>query len=111
MPHFLAIAWMYREDYANAGCVMISGSDPQGEVTSRQALLYSLCLLIISLLPGLIGFNSPVYFFSALVLGTAFCGFAMRFALRRDRASARHLFFFSILYLPLLLGALVATAR
>ncbi len=111
MPHFLAIAWMYREDYANSGCVMITGTDPQGNVTSRQALLYSLCLLIITLLPGLIGFNSPLYFFSALILGTAFCGFAMSFAFRRDRSAARRLFFSSILYLPLLLGVMVATAR
>lgn len=111
MPHFLAIAWMYREDYANAGCVMITGNDPEGTVTSRQALLYSLCLLIITLLPGLIGFNSPLCFFSALILGTTFCGFAMRFALSRDRSAARQLFFCSILYLPLLLGVMVATSR
>ncbi len=111
MPHFLAIAWMYREDYANAGCVMISGNDPEGEITSRQSLLYSLCLLVITLLPGLIGFNSPLYFFAALVLGTVFCGFAMNFVIHRDRNAARRLFFYSILYLPLLLGVLVATAR
>lgn len=111
MPHFLAIAWMYREDYANAGCVMITGHDPEGDITSRQALLYSLCLLIVTLLPGLIGFNSPLYFFAALVLGTVFCGFAMDFVFHRDRSSARRLFFCSILYLPLLLGVLVATTR
>jgi protoheme IX farnesyltransferase len=111
MPHFLAIAWMYREDYANAGCVMISGGDPVGEITSRQALLYSLCLLVVTLLPGLIGFKSPAYFFAALALGTAFCGFAMGFVFDRDRSAARRLFFCSILYLPLLLGLLVATAQ
>jgi protoheme IX farnesyltransferase len=111
MPHFLAIAWMYREDYENSGCVMITGHDPQGTITSRQALLYSLCLTVITLLPGLIGFNSPLYFFAALALGTAFCGIAMSFAFRRDRSAARRLFFCSILYLPLLLGTLVATAR
>lgn len=111
MPHFLAIAWMYREDYAKAGCIMISGSDPDGGITSRQALLYSFCLLIITLLPGLIGFNSPLYFFLALVLGTAFCATAMGFVIHRSRPSARRLFFGSILYLPLLLGLLVATAR
>ncbi len=111
MPHFLAIAWMYREDYANAGCVMLTDRDPKGEVTSRQALLYSFCLLMVTLLPGLIGFNSPLYFFSALALGTVFCGFAMKFVLHRDRAAARALFFSSILYLPVLLAVLVATAR
>jgi len=111
MPHFLAIAWMYREDYAQAGCVMITSNDPEGEVTSRQALWYSFCLLIVTLLPGLLGFNSPLYFFAALVLGTAFCGYAMNFFRHRDRSAARRLFFCSILYLPLLLGILVATAR
>ena len=111
MPHFLAIAWMYREDYANAGCVMITDHDPEGGITSRQALLYSLCLLAVTLLPGLIGFNSPLYFFAALALGTGFCGFALNFVFRRDRPAARRLFFCSILYLPLLLGVLVATMR
>ncbi len=111
MPHFLAIAWMYREDYAQAGCVMITATDPEGQMTSRQALWYSFCLLIVTLLPGLLGFNSPLYFFAALILGTAFCGFAMNFVLHRDRLAARRLFFSSILYLPLLLGVLVATAR
>ena len=111
MPHFLAIAWMYREDYSKAGCIMLTANDPQGEITSRQALLYSICLLIITLLPGLIGFNSPAYFFAALALGIAFCGFAMNFVFLRDRNAARRLFFCSILYLPVLLGVLVATAR
>jgi len=111
VPHFLAIAWMYREDYANAGYVMISGNDPEGSITSRQSLLYTLCLLVVTLLPGLIGFNSPLYFFVALLLGVVFCAFAMSFVFHRDRNAARRLFFYSILYLPLLLGVLVATAR
>ncbi len=111
MPHFLAIAWMYRDDYQQGGCVMITAHDPEGSATSRQALLYAFCLLMVTLLPALLGFNSPLYFFAALVLGTVFCGFAMNFVLRRDRDSARRLFFSSILYLPLLLGVLVATAR
>ena len=111
MPHFLAIVWMYRQDYANAGCVMITGTDAEGRVTSRQALLYSLCLLMITLLPGVLGYNSPLYFFGALVLGCAFAGFAMSFTIHRTRSAARLLFFFSIVYLPALLGLLVATQR
>jgi len=111
MPHFLAIAWMYREDYEQAGCIMLPASDPDGTVTSRQSLLYSLCLLTITLLPGLIGFNTPLYFFAALVIGIAFSSFALRFFLRRDRGSARKLFFASIIYLPLLLLLLVLTRR
>ena len=111
MPHFLAIAWLHRQDYADAGCVMITGNDLEGGIASRQALLYSLCLLVVTLLPGLAGFNSPLYFFAALVLGTAFCSMAMSFVFYRDRPAARRLFFCSILYLPLLLGVLVATTR
>lgn len=109
MPHFLAIAWMYREDYASAGCVMLPARDPDGTMTARQAVLYSLCLLMVTLIPGLIGFNLPVYFFGALILGTAFAAFAVKFLVSRERGSARQLFFASILYLPLLLGLLVAT--
>ncbi|MFZ4597732.1 MAG: heme o synthase [Terrimicrobiaceae bacterium] len=111
MPHFLAIAWMYREDYANGGCVMLTANDPDGTLTARQALLYSLCLLLVSLLPGLMGFNSPIYFFGALILGTAFAAFALKFLLTREISSARKLFFASIIYLPVLLALLVATKR
>lgn len=111
MPHFLAIAWLYREDYAGAGFVMLSGDDPEGAMTGRQAFLYSLCLLMVSLVPALMAFNSPWYFFGALALGVGFCAMALRFLMRRDRPSARLLFFASIVYLPLVLGLLVATQR
>jgi protoheme IX farnesyltransferase len=111
MPHFLAIAWMYREDYASGGFIMLTANDPEGLMTARQAFLYSLCLLLTTLMPGVMGFNSPLYFFGALALGAAFSVFAFRFLLQRDRTTARNLFFASILYLPLLLGLLVATHR
>jgi protoheme IX farnesyltransferase len=111
MPHFLAIAWMFRDDYKAGGCIMLTDSDPDGSMTGRQALLYSICLIVISLLPGFLGFNSPLYFYGALLLGLAFSTFAAIFLLRRDRDSARNLFFASIIYLPLLLGLLVATLR
>jgi protoheme IX farnesyltransferase len=109
MPHFLAIAWMYREDYANAGCIMLSRDDADGLMTSRQAFLYSLCLLLVSLLPALLFFNSAWYFVGALALGAAFCGLALNFLVRRNRANAKLLFFASIVYLPVLLAVLVAT--
>lgn len=109
MPHFLAIAWMYREDYAGAGCIMLPAKDPDGTMTARQAVLYSLCLLMVTLIQGLIGLNLPIYFFGALVLGTAFAAFAVKFLVSREGGSARQLFLVSILYLPLLLGLLVAT--
>lgn len=111
MPHFLAIAWMYREDYANGGFAMITSRDPDGRATSRQAALYSIFLLLVTLLPALLGFNNPWFFLGALILGAALATFAIRFALRRDRPSARALFIFSILHLPLLLGLLVATRQ
>lgn len=111
MPHFLAIAWMFRDDYKAGGCVMLTDSDSDGSMTGRQALLYSICLLLVSLLPGFLGFNSPLYFYGALLLGLAFSAFAAVFLVRRNRDSARNLFFASILYLPLLLGLLVATLR
>lgn len=111
MPHFLAIAWMYRDDYADAGFVMLSGADSTGFATGRQAFLYSFCLLITSLVPVLMGFNHIWYFFGALALGTAFCAAAVKFLWRRDRPSARLLFFASILYLPLVLGLLVFSKR
>jgi protoheme IX farnesyltransferase len=111
MPHFLAIAWMYRDDYKAGGCIMLTDTDEDGSTTARQALLYSICLLVVTLLPGVLGFNSAIYFFGALLLGGAFSAFAAVFLVRRDRPSARNLFFASILYLPLLLGLLVATLR
>lgn len=111
MPHFLAIAWMYKDDYAQGGFVMLTANDPECATTSRQALLYSICLLLVTLVPGVLGFNSPVYFFGALVLGLVFSGFALIFIRRRDRHAARNLFFASIVYLPVLLGLLVATKR
>lgn len=111
MPHFLAIAWMYRDEYAGAGFVMLSNGDPEGYATGRQAFLYSLALLLVSLVPALMFFNTLWYFFGALAVGILFCATAVKFLLRRDRASARLLFFASIIYLPVLLGLLVATRR
>ena len=109
MPHFLAIAWMYRDEYAGAGFIFLTNNDADGRTTSRQALLYSVCLVIVSVGPTFIGLNTMVYLVGALVLGAVFCGFALRFVVRRSRESARALFFFSIIYLPLLLALLVAT--
>ena len=111
MPHFLAIAWMYKDDYADGGFVMLTANDHEGLLTSRQALLYTLFLVPVTLLPSMLGFNSPVYFIGALALGLAFTAFALRFIIQRTRTAARNLFFASIIYLPLLLGILVATKR
>lgn len=111
MPHFLAIAWLYRDQYAAAGFRMISTRDPEGWATGWQSLIYSTALTVISLLPGLLGFASPYYFFAALALGAAMVFLSGDFLRVRTISTARRLFFASILYLPLLLGALVAFSR
>lgn len=109
MPHFLAIAWMYREDYEAGGFVMLPLSDPDGAVTARQSLLYAMCLVPVSLMPALLGFNSIWGFVGMLVAGLGFVYFAARFLQSRERARARHLFLASIVYLPVVLAVLVAT--
>jgi protoheme IX farnesyltransferase len=102
MPHFLAIAWMYREDYARAGMPMLSVIDPHGAFTGRQALLWAASLVPFGLLPFLLGMTTGVYAIGALVLGLVQLALAVAFARHRSIANARTLFFASIIYLPLL---------
>jgi protoheme IX farnesyltransferase len=108
MPHFFAIAWLYREEYARAGFKMLPAFDPDGSRTGQQAVSHTLGLLPISLCPFLFGLAGPYYLATALVLGLAYLGCAVQFARRLDMSSARRLFLASIVYLPLLLIALVA---
>lgn len=107
LPHFLAIAWMYREDYAKGGFVMLPLVDRDGTRTGRSAVSHTLGLLPVSLSPFLLHVSGALYLFGALALGLVFLWCAMRFAREMDRLSARRLFFASILYLPLLLGLMV----
>ncbi len=107
LPHFLAIAWIYREEYAKAGFVMLPVIDPDGQRTARQAVSHTLGLLPISLCPFLFKLTGPVYFFGALALGLVFIWFAVQFARHLTVTRARHLFLASILYLPLLLVVMV----
>lgn len=109
MPHFFAIAWMYREDYARAGFRMLSSSDANGARSGRQTVAFAILLLAASALPSLLGLTSRNYLPLELLLTIAFLALAARFAMRRDTLSARQLFFGSILYLPLLLIVLVLT--
>ncbi len=111
MPHFLAIAWMYRDQYAEAGFIMLSKNDDSGKMTSRQALIYSAFLLPTSLLPTALGVNNTLYAIAAFALGIAFLMQALAFAKQRSTSRARSLFFASVIYLPLLLGLLVITRR
>ena len=102
LPHFLAIGWMFREDYARAGMPMLPTMDPNGLLTSRQALLWAATLIPVSELPFLLGFAGPTYAIAALVLGMVQLALAFRFMAQRTDQGARLLFYGSITYLPLL---------
>ncbi|HEX7900171.1 MAG TPA: heme o synthase [Planctomycetota bacterium] len=106
LPHFLALAWMYREDYARGGFPMLPVEEPTGASTGRQVVLQTLALLVVSLLPAGFGLAGEAYLAAALLLGAGFLGFGVAFAAERSRARASRLFFASIAYLPLLLAAL-----
>jgi heme o synthase len=107
MPHFLALAWMYRRDYERAGYKMLTVLDPEGESTSRQILLYTAGLLPISLIPTLFGIAGAFYFFGALAIGLGFMAFGVLLATSRKNVHAKWLFYYSLLYLPVLLLAMV----
>jgi protoheme IX farnesyltransferase len=107
IPHFMAIAWICREDYGSAGFPMLPVIEPDGRRTARQSVLYSAALLPLSLLPSLVGISGLIYFWIALVLGAALLHLSIRFSRERSDRAARQLFVGSILYLALLLMALV----
>jgi protoheme IX farnesyltransferase len=107
IPHFLAIAWMYRDEYARAGFKMLPLVDPEGHRTGRQAVSHTLALLAVSLAPFVFHVTGPVYLAGALALGVTFLWFAAQFARKLGEQRARQLFYLSILYLPLLLILMV----
>jgi protoheme IX farnesyltransferase len=106
LPHFMAIAWMYREDYARAGYFVLPASGVRERFVAWQSLLPALALLGLALGPAIRGQSGIVYLAGALVLGGVFLCFTARFALQRSIVSARQLLFASILYLPLLFALL-----
>jgi heme o synthase len=110
-PHFYAIAWMYREDYARAGIRMLPVVEPDGESTARRIVLFSLALVPVSLLPRFLGEAGNIYFIGALALGILFCFAGARAAFDRSgpmsRVGARRVLLASVVYLPLLYGLLV----
>jgi len=108
IPHFMAIAWLYRDDYGKAGFPMLSVIDPQGRRAGRQAVRYAAALVPVSLAPTFAGISGTVYFVSALVLGLALLVLAVRFAATRNDRAARALFLGSITYLPLLWILMIA---
>jgi protoheme IX farnesyltransferase len=107
LPHFYAIAWLYREDYRAAGLRMVSVQDETGRRTGLHAVISALILLPISLLPTLIGPSGILYAIVATVLSAAFIAMALRFARNPNRPTARALFLASITWLPLILLALI----
>ncbi len=102
LPHFLSIAWLYREDYARAGLPMLPVVDHDGFLTGGQAALWAATLVPVSELPFLLGLTGGTYGLSALLLGSALFAIAARFALNRTNGRARALFYASITYLPIL---------
>jgi protoheme IX farnesyltransferase len=107
LPHFFAIAWMYRDEYAKAGFIMLPNVDADGSRTAQQAISNTLALLLVSLFPYAFHMAGTVYLVSALLLGGVFLGCAIQFSRQLTLARARQLFLASIIYLPLLLAAMV----
>jgi protoheme IX farnesyltransferase len=106
-PHFLAIAWMYREDYARAGILMLPVVEPKCTITARMIVIWSLLLVPISLFPAVLGTTGAVYFYGAFALGILFLGTSIHAALAHTRQGARRLLLASVLYLPVLFGLMV----
>jgi protoheme IX farnesyltransferase len=106
-PHFLAIAWLYREDYSRAGLRMLPERDTEGRFTGREILAFTLALVPVSVLPVFLGLAGTVYLVGALLLGAAFLVYSYRLAQSRTRALARALLMASIVYLPLVFALLM----
>ncbi len=106
-PHFLAIAWMYREDYSRAGLRMLPPNDLDGRLTSRQIIAFLAALIVVSMVPPLIGQVGKVYLFGTAVLGSYFLLHGARMARNRTNVLARRLVLASVLYLPLVFGLMM----
>jgi protoheme IX farnesyltransferase len=111
MPHFLAIAWMYRDEYARAGMPLLPVIEPDGRSTGRQAVLYTAALIPLSMMPSGVGLATPWYLVGAIALGAILMMMSLEFAVKRDMPTARRLFFGSIIYLPILWALLVFDHR
>ena len=109
LPHFMAISWMYREDYARGGFAMLSTRDAEGAAVARQAIYYTLALLPVSVAPSLFGMTGAIYFLGAALAGVALLATTIRFFF--DRRHARSLFMTSNLYLLTVMLLLVVNAR
>lgn len=110
LPHFMAIAWLCREDYARAGLPMVTVIDPKGTLASSQILIYGLALLPVSLAPTLVGMTGQLYFYCALLLGIVYLSSGVNLCLRKTTVAARKLLLTSVVYLPLLYGVMVVNS-
>jgi protoheme IX farnesyltransferase len=106
-PHFLAIAWMYREDYARAGILMLPVVEPDGRLTAQQIVIWTLLLVPVSLFPAALGTTGAIYFYGAFLLGLLFLAASIHAAFSNTRKGARRLLLASVLYLPVLFGLMV----
>jgi protoheme IX farnesyltransferase len=106
-PHFYAIAWMYKEDYARAGIRMLPVVEPDGKSTARRILLYSIALIPISLMPKFFAMAGNVYLYGALALGLAFVYYGLRIRWDRTRQQARQVLLASVVYLPVLFSLML----
>ncbi|MGA2029625.1 MAG: heme o synthase [Verrucomicrobiota bacterium] len=107
LPHFFAIAWMYRDEYAKAGFVMLPNVDADGRRTGQQTVSHTLALLVVSLCPFVFKMTGTIYLAGAIIFGAGFLRCAIQFSRQLTLARARQLFFASIIYLPLLLALMV----
>lgn len=107
MPHFLSIAWLYRDDYARGRQMMLPVVDPSGASTARQMVSFTLTLLPVTALPVAVGMAGRAYLAGGVVLGLAFLAFAVGLARRKTQGSARAVFVVSIVYLPVLLALML----
>ncbi|HLF57918.1 MAG TPA: heme o synthase [Thermoanaerobaculia bacterium] len=108
LPHFLSIAWLYREDYRRAGMHLLTIDDPDSRRTTRQAVVWALALVPISLMPSAVGLGGTLYLIGAAAAGSVFVSAAIGFARAPRVESARRLLLTSVFYLPAVLGVLVA---
>ena len=111
MPHFLAIAWMYRDEYARAGMPLLPVIEPDGRSTGRQAVLYTAALIPLSMMPTGVGLATAWYLVGAIALGAILMVLSLEFSVKRNIETARRLFFGSIIYLPILWALLVFDHR
>lgn len=110
-PHFMAIAWMYREEYAKAGILMLPVVEPSGRLTSRQIVLFTVMLLPVSLAPFFLAISGFVFLVGAIILGVLFLIVSIQSARAKTNEMARRLLLASVIYLPLLFILMVADKR